>query len=247
MQYKITPDVEHALGFYVYAYIDPRCDKIFYVGKGVGARAVAHLDDQNESGKVALIREIMAAGLTPRIDILAHGLRDDLEASRVEAALIEALGIDNLTNIVRGRFSSDFPRRSLKDFIMESAVDSVDVIDPSILIRINNAFRYNMTDEEIYDATRGIWVIGKRRESARLAMAVFAGIIREVYEIESWHPAGSTFYKTRDQEELAKKSDKRWEFTGKVASASFRDRYLGRSVAHLFREGQQSPVVGINL
>jgi hypothetical protein len=39
MQLDITPDAANALGFYVYAYIDPRDESVFYIGKGVGARA----------------------------------------------------------------------------------------------------------------------------------------------------------------------------------------------------------------
>ena len=46
MQLDITPDIANALGFYVYAYIDPRDESVFYIGKGVGARATDHLLDR---------------------------------------------------------------------------------------------------------------------------------------------------------------------------------------------------------
>ena len=113
--------------------------------------------------------------------------------------------------------------------------------------RINREFRYGMSDQALYEATRGIRVIGERRNRARLAMAVFAGIIREVYEIESWHHAGSTPYQTRDAKDLAKQRRKRWEFVGHLAPEPVCDRYCGRSVEHLFRAGQQSPIVGVGL
>ncbi len=247
MKLEINPDTANALGFYVYAYIDPRDESVFYIGKGVGSRAIDHLNDTSESEKVARIKEITAAGLTPRIDIVAHQLRDDLESSRVEAALIELFVVAKLTNIVRGRFSTDYPRRPLGDFIAEHAAKPVDVLDPSLLIRINRLFQYGMSADALYEATRGIWVVGPRRNNAKYAMAVYAGIVREVYEIESWHRAGETPYKTRDQADLARSKDKRWEFVGKVAPAAIRERYLGRSVAHLFRDGQQSPIVGVGL
>lgn len=247
MATNITSDIANALGYYVYAYVDPRDDSVFYIGKGVGSRATDHLFDNAESAKVARINSIIAAGFKPRIDIVAHQLRDDLESSRVEAALIELIGLNNLTNIVRGRFSTDFPRRTLTDFIMEFSPKTIDVTDPALLIRINRQFKYGMSPEALYESTRGIWVIGERRNRAKYAMAVYAGIIREVYEIKSWHRAGTTRYLTRDQSELAKQENKRWEFIGHVASETERSRYVGGSVAHLFLAGQQSPIVGIGL
>lgn len=117
--------------------------------------------------------------------------------------------------------------------------------DPSILIRINRLFRYGMTAKELYEATRGVWVIGARRTKARLAMPVYAGVIREVYEIESWHEAGSTPYDTRDAGSLQQRG--RWEFVAHVAPEPVRSRYLGGSVEHYFQAGQQNPVVGAAL
>lgn len=244
---EISPDTANALGFYVYAYIDPRDESVFYIGKGVGSRATDHLFDKSESEKVIKINEIRAAGFEPRIDIISYQLRDDLEASRVEAALIELVGVNQLTNLVRGRFSTENPRRTLKDFIMENVAKPVDVIDPALLIRINRQFKYGMSAESLYESTRGIWVIGERRNRAKYAMAIYAGVVREVYEIESWHRAGTTPYVTRVQAELARSQNKRWEFVGRVAHESVRSLYVGFSVAHLFRFGQQNPIVGVRL
>lgn len=38
MTLHITADVANALGFYVYAYIDPRDLSVFYIGKGIETR-----------------------------------------------------------------------------------------------------------------------------------------------------------------------------------------------------------------
>ena len=75
-----------ALRFYVYS--DPRNNQPFYIGKGNGNRAFAHLGDKSESAKVGRIREIREAGHEPQIEILAFGL-DGITAFKVEAAAIE--------------------------------------------------------------------------------------------------------------------------------------------------------------
>jgi hypothetical protein len=246
VELEITPDVANVLGHYVYIYVDPRNEEVFYVGKGVGARATAHLDAKKESRKTRRIRDIRDAGNEPRIEIVAHKLRDEVEAFRIEAALIEVLGTTNLTNQVHGWGSNESRRKPLADFIMEGAARPVDVCDPCLLIRINKLFRYGSSAKDLYESTRGTWVIGKRRESAQYAMAVFAGVVREVYEITSWHPGGSTPYESRDTAALAR-HEGRWEFIGQVAASSVREKYVGGSVQHYFVRGQQSPVVGVGL
>jgi hypothetical protein len=133
----ITPDVANLLGHYVYVYVDPRDGEVFYIGKGVGARAMAHLVSTGETRKA-----IRDAVLEPRIDVVAHKLRDDEEAFRVEAALIEHLETARLTNEVRGWRSTESRRKFLADFVMECAPRWVDVTDPCLLIRINKLFRF---------------------------------------------------------------------------------------------------------
>ena len=80
----ITDEVADVLKSCVYVYIDPRNGTPFYIGKGMGNRLFAHLDDQSESEKVRRIAAIRDAGLQPRIDLLRYGL------SEAEAALVEA-------------------------------------------------------------------------------------------------------------------------------------------------------------
>jgi hypothetical protein len=102
----LTPKVEEKLGYYVYLYIDPADNTIFYVGKGKGSRMLAHLSDTSESIKVERIRRILERGQEPRIEILVHGLPDETTALKIEAAAIDLLGKDKLTNQVRGYESS---------------------------------------------------------------------------------------------------------------------------------------------
>jgi hypothetical protein len=96
---KIPREVQEQLGIYVYAYIDPRTSRVFYIGKGQAGRVISHLTDEGENCKHALIEEIRAAGQEPRLDIVQHGIPDE---ERIETALIDMLGLDVLTNDVHG-------------------------------------------------------------------------------------------------------------------------------------------------
>ena len=114
----------------------------------------------------------------------------------------------------------------------------------SLLIRINQLYRHGMSAVALYDVTRGVWRVGLRREQARLAFAVFHGIVREVYSISRWLPSGSTL-STRDSRGVA--SPGRWEFVGTVADEATRRRYLKKYVGHYFTAGAQNPVTYVNV
>jgi len=241
---RLPAEVAERLGHYVYLYVDPRTDRPFYVGKGKGERILAHFDDARDSHKTRTIGELRAAGLEPRPEVLAHRLKDEETALRIEAAAIDLLGLGELTNEVRGWRSLEMGRMTLDELKGYYAAKSVTVLHPALLIRINKLFRRNMTDTELYEATRGIWKLSERRAGARYALAVFEGVAREVYEIESWHPALTHPYRTRDPGGWDTRG--RWEFVGKVAVDEIRDTYRLGSVRHYFKQGYQSPTMYVN-
>lgn len=95
-------------GRYVYVLIDPRSDRIFYVGKGTGDRARQHereaaLDRGVNEAKRATIRSIHADGLRAVIGIVGSGLTES-EALRLERALI-VRAHKRLVNISHGGMS----------------------------------------------------------------------------------------------------------------------------------------------
>ncbi len=102
-----------------------------------------------------------------------------------------------------------------------------------------------MSDVALYEATRGVWKIGPRRDHARYALAVHEGIVHEVYAIEHWQPALTTPYATRKLDPALARG--RWEFVGKRAPDTIRKRYLGKSVGHYFKKGAQNPIRYINV
>ena len=238
---SIPPEVARHLGHYVYLYVDPRDDRVIYVGKGKGERILSHLGAHGESRKARALEDLERAGLEPRLEVLAHALADEEVALRIEAAVIDLLGLDDLTNLCRGWRSIQLGRLPLSELMTYYAAVPVDVVDPALLIRINRLYRHNMPAADLYEATRGVWRLGRRRESARYAMSVFEGVVREVYKIEVWHPAGTTAYASRPAGEV--RVPGRWEFTGGLAPDAVREKYNGRSVAAYFTRGQQNPIV----
>jgi hypothetical protein len=119
-----------------------------------------------------------------------------------------------------------------------------DINHKTILIRINELYHDAITPLELYEATRGVWRIGERREQAELAMSVFKGEVIEVYRIQQWHRAGTTKYQTRDG--AAFRGCGRWEFVGEVAT-DVRDKYIGKSVRHYLVPHNSNPIVYVNV
>lgn len=232
-----------ALRSYVYLYLDPRTGVPFYIGKGTGNRVLAHLKDRTEHAKTARIRELRLLGMEPTLELLAWGL-SDREAHLIERCAIDLIGVENLTNRFRGHGASAGGRARVKDIIGHLAARPVEIREPAVIVNISRLFHYGLSADALYDATRGFWRIGPRRSQAKLALAAYHGVVREVYRICAWLPAGSThtsrLYTASDVEG-------RWEFVGKVAEAEVRRRYLNRSVRHLLPPGAQNPIRLVNI
>jgi len=241
---RITPVVARKLGFYVYLYINPLDESVFYVGKGRNGRALAHLRADEKKAITKIVQEIRASGKEPRIEILAHGLRSPDTALKIEAAAIDLIGLSKLKNAVRGH-GAEYGRMELQEVIALYTKRKANVREPMILIRITKLYRYGMTEAELYDATRSAWRVGLKRDEAQYALSVFEGVVREVYKITKWLPAGSTFNTRRDRLGIA--APDRWEFVGTVAADAIRRRYINRYVGHLFTQGAQNPISYVNI
>jgi len=252
MKKKFPSPVIHELKYYVYIYSHPTTNEIFYVGKGKGNRVFSHLDDQSESQKVKYIRELRSQNLEPKIEILIHGLEDETTALRVEASIIDLLKINNLTNKQGGYKSALFGRMSLEQINSAYDKQKIDIVEPSILIRINKAFRYSISEMELYDYTRGQWRLNPENASkAKYAFAIYQGIVQEVYEILNWYEAGKTYSARQGIENIERKDDKvlegRFEFVGNYAPEKIRDKYKFKSVEHYFKQHNSNPIKYANI
>ncbi len=249
---KFSRPVIKALKYYVYIYSNPITDEIFYVGKGKGNRVFSHLEDSNENQKVKYISEIRQQGLEPKIEILIHGIEDEKTALRVESSIIDLLGIQNITNKQCGYKSAMYGRMTIEQ--INSAYDRqpIEVAEPSVLIRINQAFRYSMTEVELYDYTRGQWKLNPNRAKlAKYGFAIYEGIIQEAYEILNWYEAGRTFSIRRGKENIDSVGRYgiagRYEFIGNLAPQKIRNKYKFKSVAHYFKKGNSNPIMYKNI
>ncbi len=240
---RLPRSVARELGYYVYLYVHPETEEVLYVGKGKGNRVLSHMRGSHNVRHAKAIRELRRKRLSPRIDILAHGLESEEAAHAVEAAAIDLIGLNQLTNGVRGWRSRRCGRMSLEQVVELYGRKPARITEPAILIRISQLYRHGMSETELYDATRSAWVVGPRREQAKYAFAVYQGVIREVYRVTSWLRGGST-YNTRYPQGARRPG--RWEFVGVIAEDAVRRKYLNRSVADRFSEGSQNPIVYAN-
>jgi uncharacterized protein len=225
---------------YVYVYFDPDTNQPFYIGKGQNDRCFQHLEDQSESKKVKKLMELKKNNKEPIIELLRYGLTDN-EASLLEATLIDFVGLDNLTNKVRGLHSRSFGRTLVKDIILKyTAEDAIIGKDKVILISVGKSFNSRMSEQELYEYARGIWKVDENTHHPEFALIVFQGIIREVYKISKWHKAGTLKYKYRALSEIT--SQDRKEFEGEKATESVRVKYIGKSVHKYFSKGSRNPI-----
>ena len=97
-------------GYYVYLLVDPRDDRIFYVGKGKGKRIFQHALDAKR-GRVAnaekhkRIVAIHQSGAKV-VEVFFHGAATEAEALMLERQLIRLLVDSGLTNISGGAMTN---------------------------------------------------------------------------------------------------------------------------------------------
>ena len=240
-------EVIQKLKRYVYLLSDPETGEVFYVGKGKANRVFNHLKDNKDNDKVKKIKELESRNLTPKIEILVHGIEDDVTIKKIESAIIDLLGKNNLTNIVGGYESTDFGRMDVAQIKAKYSSKSASITEPVLLIKLSKTFRYNMEPMELYDYTRGIWKVGEKNAKKVLyAFAVYDGIIQETYKILQWFPASSTFSSRVDKKSWEVYKEERREFVGRI-SKKMRDKYRYKSVEHFFKRGAANPLLYLNI
>jgi uncharacterized protein len=229
---SFSPAIIEKLEYYVYFLIDPETEDIFYVGKGKGNRVFAHLAEAaqgiGESEKLDQIRAIQQRGIQVKCVIYRHGLTED-QAFEVEAALIDFIGLQELTNRVAGQHSGDRGPMSIQEVQTQYDAPKIDIREPVMLITLNRLYHRKISPDRLYEITRCSWKVGERRNKARYAFAVYQGVVRQVYEINQWKPA---------------EEGSRWYFSGRIADGL--QHYVGGSIADYISHGAQNPIKYVN-
>ncbi|MEN9713810.1 MAG: hypothetical protein RLZZ164_474 [Actinomycetota bacterium] len=235
----LLEEIREQLGYYVYALVDPRSKKVFYVGKGKGDRILAHAKDAKDSkevhtAKFDTIREIHAKGLEVDHYFIRIGMKSEKEAFIAEQGAIDALLLTGvkLTNIAGGHGSHQQGGVALTELMQELAAQPADPIgEPTIIFKVNRLWHKKISDKDLADVTRGYWRVGlPARQRGQIAVAVANGLIRGVYRIKpnSWHNGN------RNSE-----VKNRWGF--EVLPAKEYQDQIGRQVRTLFPKGSQTP------
>ena len=217
------------IGYYVYVLKDPRTNQTFYIGKGKENRIFQHIHSAkfstDKSKKLDLIREIGPENVIHFI--LRHGLTEE-QSLELESACIDLLGLDNLTNEIKGHDSWVRGLKTVDEVVQYYDAKIITITEPSVIININRLFGQNryMTPEQLYNATRSSWKVAVwRQQKIEYAIAAYRGLVREVYEVEGWNKKGD-----------------RWEFTGKIVRAEIREKYLNQSLDNYIKKGSQNPI-----
>lgn len=240
MENKIMISQLDKIDHYVYYLIDPKSDEIFYVGKGHGDRILAHIEEaigsSTNSDKLDKIREIQSRndGFN-KVEhfILRHGLSEE-EAFLLESSLIDFIGIDNLTNKVKGHHSSMFGKMQISDIKRLYNNTPCNIEDRVLLVNIKQLFSEANNDDDLYEITRKWWILSESRcRNVDYVFAVYKGYVRGVFKVNGWE------FSIVDNK-------KRSAFIGEFADQAIQDKYLDKSISQYIKIGAQNPVKYVN-
>jgi hypothetical protein len=243
MRDYFSPQTSKALGHYVYALVDPRvqCDAssgIFYIGKGIRQRCFSHaaLEERaadfprQEEGadlKRNTIREILAAGLKPRVAIVAHALRDDNHALQIEAILIHAFG---LTNKQSGHHTNKYWQSSNQlEERYGVPIQRTEIPGTVLLVGLNRSYLGTKGDaEKIKQVTLGDWGLAPHKgKQIDYIIGVHRGLMVSFYRVEKHNGEAVMWQTNTDDRQKGARRRYRWSAVEDVDLAeAFKDRAL---------------------
>lgn len=182
------------LGNYIYALIDPRDRKMFYVGKGVGDRMFEHFKEAEDchknnkiaSSKIIRILDIWNNDEDVEWAIICHSV-DKSRIFEIESAVYNAVSVSQNGSLLN---SSVTPHSSLlnKDDVKALAAKP---INPEVAYKTVFVFPIQNALEKgggEYEATRRAWYVKQEYQKIpSFAVGVSQGISKGSFRIKSWH------------------------------------------------------------
>lgn len=235
------------LQYYVYALIDPRNSKVFYIGKGTNNRVFDHAEgalkeQEDGSNKIETIKEILRTGQNVEHIIIRHGLTEE-EAFHIEASIIDFsryLNI-NLSNVVLGHNSIEKGLMTADEIVRLYNAPPLNSIDANcIIININKKYKRGSKCDAIYKATKSTWSIAEKRlPLIKYVLSEYRGLIVGVFEVEEWHEEERGYNpgtKKYGQMKIG------YGFEGHIAPTAIRDKYINKSIAHVKKRGAATAI-----
>ncbi|QWE07901.1 LEM-3-like GIY-YIG domain-containing protein [Polynucleobacter ibericus] len=204
---------EDKLGYYVYALVDPRDDRIFYIGKAGGkdglgnSRPNDHLKeaqtaqklnkDLSKHPKLAKIIEINGLGKDVELIIIRRNLKDEESVHDVEAAFIDLFDLGIQGPHKGGLANKDSGRgQSSRGIVTKENLFEVIPVEVSPKIDIPHVWIFNIdkatkSGKSYQDAVSGHWVIDKRHLCQiglrdEYGVGLVNGIAKVVVKINAW-------------------------------------------------------------
>jgi len=258
----LTAYAQEKLGHYVYALRNPIDKKVFYVGKGVGNRVLAHAngvigsEDSPETMKTQIIKQIHDRGLVVESFVIQHGLASHEHAFQTESALYGVLrlldeqpghNLFSLANLIQPPTFEEQGLMRVDDVLAlyGEPADSMLIPHNSVFIKPAKLWRKGMPTAELWEYTRGWWPMNKARlGNIRYVFAVPNLVIRAVWEVSSgdWReqgPGDRGWENVLEKRKVGEEKKPRIGFDScrDVSNSRFSD-LINKSVAHTYLEGQ---------
>jgi hypothetical protein len=151
------------------------------------------------------------------------------------------IGIENLTNKQSGYESREYGKMTIDQIISIYNSEPVEIeLKNVMLIKLTKSYYYGITDIELYDKTRGSWIVGENRNKVKYVFSIYKNIVQEVYEVAGWFPSNTTYLTSEEG------PGDRYEFVGRLSNKKIRENYKYKNVSKYFNK-TQNPFVYVNL
>ncbi len=248
---------------YVYALVDPRNNKLFYIGKGQGNRVFEHVNGilklNRSDEKIEIIKEIIEAGKEVQHFIIRWGMTES-EALCVESTVIDIITFrdfklpnsNELTNLVGGHGHREFGIIPTSHVGIEEKATDLDLNSlQHNLLMINVGQRYLKGDmSTLYDMVRKFWKLSPARANTMdYVVAVSGQITRGVFKVnEKGWQSGKDYQGEYFERNSPEKTDsnvakmqQRYFFEGEeVTDPKITDLYLHKRFER--KKGESNPV-----